>query len=102
MNPQERSNMEGANERLHVLVEGRVQGVGFRYFVLIKGQELNLTGWVRNLWDGRVEVTAEGPKPVLDNLLEVLKEGPRSAEVSDLIIDWLPATNEFKQFEVRF
>jgi acylphosphatase len=102
MRPQEKSNVDGVNERLHALVEGRVQGVGFRYFVLTKGQELNLTGWVRNLWDGRVEVTAEGPKPVLKNFLDVLKEGPRSAEVSNVITDWLPATNEFKLFEVHF
>ena len=70
--------------RLHAIVHGRVQGVGFRYFVQKNAQALYLTGWVRNTPQGNVEVIAEGPSYVLDRLLMFLQEGPRSAQVTDL------------------
>ncbi len=89
-------------QRLHAWVEGSVQGVGFRFFVIQRAAELGLTGWVRNLWDGRVEVVAEGPRASLQKLLDQLKEGPRSARVSHVATEWLPATNEFTDFNVRF
>lgn len=90
-----------SNERLHAWVEGSVQGVGFRFFVIQHAEELKLTGWVRNLWDGRVEVVAEGPHASLQKLLNHLKEGPRSASVSQVATEWLPASNEFTDFNVR-
>ena len=52
---------ETSNYRLHAFIQGRVQGVGFRYYVMQAAQDYHLTGWVRNLYDGRVEVVAEGP-----------------------------------------
>jgi acylphosphatase len=88
-------------EHLHAWVEGSVQGVGFRFFVIQHAAELGLTGWVRNLWDGRVEVVAEGPRASLQKLLDQLKEGPRSASVSHVATEWLPASNEFTDFNVR-
>ena len=91
-----------SKQRLHAWVEGFVQGVGFRFFVIQRASQLGLTGWVRNLWDGRVEVVAEGPKATLQNLLNRLKEGPPSASVSQVATEWLPATNEFTDFNVRF
>ncbi len=91
---------EEKKERLHALVEGVVQGVGFRYFVTNYAEELQLTGWVRNLWDGRVEVMAEGPKNKLEILLKYLQEGPRGAHVSKVELQWQAATNEFKEFRV--
>jgi acylphosphatase len=63
------------------LVRGRVQGVGFRYFAQAKAQELGLSGWARNLDDGRVEVYAAGPAERLSDLAAVLHKGPRMAEV---------------------
>jgi len=89
-------------ERLHAWVEGSVQGVGYRFFVIQRAAELRLTGWVRNLWDGRVEVVAEGPHASLQNLLNCLEEGPRSATVSHVATEWLPASNEFTDFNVHF
>jgi acylphosphatase len=62
-------------------VRGTVQGVGFRYFVEGKANALRLSGWVRNLDDGRVEVYAVGPEPVLDELAGALHTGPRMAHV---------------------
>ena len=87
--------------RLSVVVEGRVQGVGFRYFVMEQAVALNLTGWVRNKWDGAVEVTAEGNRDALENLLAKLRRGPRSAFVSRIVEDWQPATGEFSDFQMR-
>ena len=64
-----------------MLVTGQVQGVGFRHFTCAAARELGLTGWVRNLSDGRVEVLAEGPLSALEALRERLLEGPPWARV---------------------
>jgi acylphosphatase len=86
---------------LHVMVEGHVQGVGYRYFVQEVAAGLNVTGWVRNRMDGSVEVMAEGKRENLEKLLASLRRGPRSAYVSELHFDWLPVTGEFADFRVR-
>ena len=91
---------EEKKERLHALVEGMVQGVGFRYFVTMDAKQLQLTGWVRNLWDGRVEVMAEGSREILNTLHKHLQEGPCGAQVTKVDVQWQPATNEFKDFRV--
>jgi acylphosphatase len=64
------------------LVAGRVQGVGFRWFVLRKAQELGVVGWVENLPDGGVEVVAHGPNDAIESLDAALRRGPRLAAVS--------------------
>jgi acylphosphatase len=87
--------------RLHAIVDGHVQGVGFRAFVLEYALELGLTGWVRNRWDGTVEVVAEGPKMEMENLLAALRRGPRSYTTSGVQFEWLDATGEFSRFQVR-
>ncbi len=63
-------------ERLHVIVRGQVQGVGFRWFVVRLADQLDLTGWVMNRPDRALELVAEGPPGRLDELLEALHEGP--------------------------
>ena len=68
------------------VVSGRVQGVGFRYFVLGRAQALGLTGWTRNLEDGAVEVRAWGREGDLAKLGELLATGPRSAKVTNVEI----------------
>ena len=70
-----------ANAGKRWFVTGRVQGVGFRYFVQHKATALGLTGWARNLEDGRVEVYAVGSPQRLDDLAAALHQGPRMAEV---------------------
>ena len=87
--------------RLHVVVEGHVQGVGFRYFVTEKADLLDVTGWVRNTSTGDVEVLAEGPRGILEDLLSYLQRGPRGAYVTNLKSNWEPPTGEFSRFEVR-
>ena len=74
--------MSTAARRIHV--RGRVQGVGFRWFVQSQAEELGVAGWVRNLADGGVEVWAEGEAPALDALQERLRRGPPAARVDAL------------------
>lgn len=68
--------------RLHVLVRGRVQGVGFRWFVREQARELRLAGWVRNRPDGTVEVAAEGTSAALAQFRAALTDGPAGASVA--------------------
>lgn len=95
------TSSEGEKKRLHAIVDGSVQGVGFRMFVVTYAQTFGLTGWVRNTYDGRVEVLAEGTQQQLDQLLDKLRMGPRSAFVTEVQKDWQPATGEFSRFDVR-
>jgi acylphosphatase len=86
---------------IHVFVRGAVQGVGFRHFVRRTGRNLGLSGWVRNLSDGRVEVHAEGQSEHLQQFLERLRQGPSSAAVSSVeSLDIAPAG--LKGFEIRY
>jgi acylphosphatase len=87
--------------RLHATVEGRVQGVGFRFFTQERATFLGLTGWVRNRWDGTVEVIAEGARADLETLLKALQRGPRSGTTQNVKFDWLETTKEFSSFRVR-
>lgn len=70
--------------RRSYLVTGRVQGVGFRYFVWREGRRIGVLGWVRNLADGRVEALAEGSSLQLEDFERAIRAGPRSASVTDV------------------
>ena len=87
--------------RLHAVIDGSVQGVGFRMFVLDHANALGLTGWVRNTYEGRVEVIAEGEISLLERLLDKLRLGPRGAFVTEVEKEWQAATGEFTSFEVH-
>jgi acylphosphatase len=87
--------------RLHTIVEGYVQGVGFRAFVENQANVLGLAGWVRNRWDGSVEVLAEGDRTSLERLLTALYRGPHSSQVTGVNPTWSEATGEFPNFRVR-
>jgi acylphosphatase len=85
---------------IHVLIEGRVQGVGFRFFTKEQAQKLGLTGWVRNTFDGDVEAYAEGLKEDLEIWLTHLQRGPGSAFVTNIKKEWSPAQGKFRKFQV--
>lgn len=74
--------MAAAVSALHLWVSGRVQGVGFRAYTRARAEELRLTGWVRNLGDGRVEAWAAGDRAALDEWLQAVRRGPRFADVA--------------------
>jgi acylphosphatase len=88
-------------KRLHAQVTGRVQGVGFRYYVVTEAAGLGLNGWVRNRRDGSVEVMAEGGRDKLSALVESLKRGSRSSIVHEVTTEWLDSTGEFQGFSAR-
>jgi acylphosphatase len=87
--------------RVHVLVEGVVQGVFFRANTRRVAQSMDLTGWVRNLSDGRVEILAEGPEERVDDFVRWCRKGPSFARVDHTDIIWAKPTGEFTSFEIR-
>jgi acylphosphatase len=88
-------------ERLEATVRGRVQGVGFRYYVLRIANRRGLTGWVANEADGSLRCVVEGPPEELDRIEETLRRGPEGAIVETVQAVRMPATGRFERFEVR-
>jgi acylphosphatase len=88
--------------RVDAVVRGRVQGVGFRYFVIDRARDLGLDGWVANEPDGSVRCRAEGERSLLDTLVAALWAGPSGAWVDDVAVTWGPAIGDLGPFTVRF
>lgn len=88
--------------RLHLKIHGDVQGVFFRANTQTVASKLGVSGWVRNLPDGSVEVLAEGDKKKLEELLEWCREGPSGAAVERVEEKWSEGKKEFSGFEVRY
>lgn len=87
--------------RVHAIITGRVQGVFYRAYVHRVASSLKLTGWVRNTNDGTVEVLAEGTRPLLEELLDKLRQGPPLAKVDGIKTEWRRATGEYTAFDIR-
>ncbi len=88
---------------LRTILRGRVQGVGFRDYVLTRARFLGLTGYVRNLPDGRsLEVLAEGERVNLEQLLVYLRNGPRLGRVDAVETEWGEVTGAYRHFGVGF
>ncbi|TLY32414.1 MAG: acylphosphatase [Nitrospirae bacterium] len=83
-----------------VIVSGDVQGVGYRAFTQLVAKELGLSGWVRNLYDGRVQVEVEGPRAKVEELLARLRRGPSLAEVTDVSVTWKTPTGSVQGFTI--
>ena len=84
------------------VISGRVQGVGFRWFVLRAAQRLGVRGWARNLWDGRVEVMGQGALSMLQDFEKGLQKGPPLSSVEN--VEKIEVTSEvstFKSFEIN-
>ena len=93
--------MEDTLERLHVVVRGRVQGVGFRYATCDMARELGVAGWVRNLPGGDVEAEFQGPRAKLEAALAWCGHGPRVAHVASVTHEWLPGDAEHDGFKIK-
>ena len=93
--------MEG-KVRVHIFVSGRVQGIFFRENTKKKAQKLRITGWVRNLPDGRVEAVLEGEKDKIEELVNWVKKGPMFAKVDGLEVMPEEYQGEFDNFEIRY
>ncbi len=86
--------------RVQAYVSGMVQGVGFRWFVERVGNQMKLSGWVRNLPDGRVELEVEGPEFKVEAFLEEVESGPISSRVDTVSVSEKPVTGE-SGFRIR-
>jgi len=88
--------------RAHVYVGGRVQGVFFRSEIQDEAVKRNVTGWVKNLPDGRVEAVFEGEKENVEKVIEFCKKGPPGARVTKVDVHWQNFTGEFENFVIKY
>lgn len=88
-------------KRIRAVVQGRVQGVGFRYFAQSLALDYCLSGWVRNLPDGNVEFEAQGPDDRIDVFAAEAQKGPPLSHVADMIVSELPLKHNERGFEIR-
>ncbi|MBI5026018.1 MAG: acylphosphatase [Nitrospirae bacterium] len=88
--------------RAHLLINGDVQGVFFRANTRNKAHSLGLSGWVRNLPDGRVEAVFEGSKVIVEEAVKWCHKGPTGARVTDVDVRWLEYKGEFRSFDIRY
>ncbi len=91
-----------AEIRAHVHVSGRVQGVVFRESTRREAEARGVTGWVRNLPDGRVEALFEGEEDDVHAVVQWCHRGPSRARVDGVQVEWEPSTNEFDDFQIHF
>jgi len=85
----------------HIVVRGFVQGVGFRYFVYDRARRLGLNGFVRNMYNGDVEIEVEGDRSLVEEFIKEVKVGPRAARVADVFIRWKETLQHYTSFEIR-
>lgn len=91
-----------AKARAHLFISGRVQGVFYRAFTEEAARSNGLTGWTRNLPDGRVEAVFEGERDSIDQAVSACREGPPAARVDDIEVRWEDVRGEFGSFSVRY
>jgi acylphosphatase len=89
-------------KRIHVYISGRVQGVFFRAVTQQTAKGFNLTGWVRNVADGRMEALFEGEDENVDKMLDWCRIGPPAAWVENVIVTEKPHSGEFKDFTIKY
>ena len=85
-----------------MIVSGRVQGVGFRWFVSRQARLRGLCGWVKNLPTGQVEILAEGERGLIETLVADLKIGNRVSHVTDIRLEWRPYSGFYHEFDITF
>ncbi len=90
-----------AHNRAHAYISGRVQGVSFRYYTYHEALKGGLSGWVRNLQDGRVEAVFEGDKGAIEKVLEWSQNGPPAADVDRVEVEWGEPADGLNGFKVR-
>lgn len=93
---------ESAIQAVRMTARGRVQGVGFRFFVRENAARYGVRGWVRNRADGSVEIHAEARRDVLDAFIEIIRDGPRFGRISDLSLEWTEPEGGFVNFDIAF
>jgi acylphosphatase len=87
--------------RAEITINGLVQGVGFRYYILRQAHNLGLNGYVKNLYTGEVYILTEGERGMIEELIKLTKAGPSHAYVKNCRVEWSESKDEFKTFEIR-
>ena len=95
-------NDEKESVSVKIKVTGRVQRVGYRYFVQHWAEDFGIGGWVRNQRDGSVILEAEGRKDRIEKLIKELKEGPSMAQVEEVNVKWTGFENKYRNFKVLY
>jgi len=88
--------------KAHLFIEGRVQGVFYRAFTRNLAAKLGLSGWVRNLYDGRVEALFEGSRELIEQAIQECWKGPSGSSVRNIDVQWEEPSAEYKGFEIRY
>ena len=88
--------------RVKVIVNGQVQGVGFRAFTRTRATQLGLTGWVRNMVDGRVEAEVEGARTAVEHFIQGVQQGPMLSSVTNIEVTWLEAHGQDSAFHIVY
>lgn len=86
--------------RAHVVIAGRVQGVSFRAYTRDRARTDGISGWVRNLADGRVEAVFEGPRPAVQRIVNWCYSGPTHARVASVELNWEPPVGDQSGFQI--
>jgi acylphosphatase len=95
-------NVTDFRSAAEIIVQGRVQAVGYRAFAQRKAAQLALRGYVMNLKDGRVRVRVEGSREAIGELARDLEKGPPLARVETVSVNWRPPTGRFTSFDIRY
>lgn len=88
-------------QQAHVFISGRVQGVGYRYFVRSNAKQLGLTGWVRNSEDGGVEAVIQGDKEKIEEMIGICRKGPMLSKVEHIGFEWEEIEDSFVDFIIQ-
>lgn len=88
--------------RYSIIVDGRVQGVGFRYFTQMIAMRYNLTGWCKNLRDGKVQMEVQGPKENVLNFINVIRKGNNFSRIDDMDLSELTVKEDEKKYRITY
>jgi len=99
--PVMRAKILSMKKQLHIFYSGRVQGIGFRYTVQDMANQQKVSGWIKNLDDARVEIVAEAEEDTLNNFLQQVNQH-FSRYIEDVKTQWLPASGQFRDFQIEF
>jgi acylphosphatase len=88
-------------KQAHVFISGRVQGVGYRYFVKSNAKKFSLVGWVRNTEDGGVEAVFQGDEKIIEQMIDLCKQGPMFSEVKHVGFEWEEVKDTYPNFSIE-
>lgn len=88
--------------RYSILVDGKVQGVGFRFFTQLTAANLKLTGWCKNLNDGRVQIEVQGSEETLNQFISALKKGNNFSRIDEMVVDEITVIENEKKYSIKY